>query len=240
MMNNWTRQDLPDAYAAYSRILRSDYGDLTPSGVWPILDLVVEHLNAHHPKPTPGLLSNAADCVLDAEDRAKSAKADVDRWRRAHEIVERERDQARRERDAAVRQGELKARTERDLAEAAERERDEWKARAEAAEARTAPAVSRADIDRALINVTSNAMNYPTPSQMLGKDTGPLRKKCVDAMCDLLGIEAEQAVDPVEAKAIALWRAGYPNSPRTWEEVGNARDAYRRMAAHVLGQEAGQ
>lgn len=53
----------------------------------------------------------------------------------------------------------------------------------------TAP-VSRDDIDRALINVTSNAMNYPTPSQMLGKDSGPLRKKCVDAVCDLFGIEA--------------------------------------------------
>ena len=49
--------------------------------------------------------------------------------------------------------------------------------------------VTRADIDRALINVTSNAMNYPTPSQMLGKDTGPLRRKCVDAVCELFGIE---------------------------------------------------
>ena len=54
---------------------------------------------------------------------------------------------------------------------------------------RTAPAVTRADIDRALINVTSNAMNYPDPIQMAGKDTGPLRSKCVDAICDLLGID---------------------------------------------------
>lgn len=50
-------------------------------------------------------------------------------------------------------------------------------------------AITRDDIDRALINVTSNAMNYPTPSQMLGKDSGPLRRKCVDAVCDLFGIE---------------------------------------------------
>lgn len=50
-------------------------------------------------------------------------------------------------------------------------------------------AITRDDIDRALINVTSNAMNYPTPSQMLGKDSGPLRKKCVDAVCELFGIE---------------------------------------------------
>lgn len=60
------------------------------------------------------------------------AEADADRLRRAHEIVERERDQARRERDAAVRQGELKARVERGLAEAAEADRDEWESHAEA------------------------------------------------------------------------------------------------------------
>ena len=68
----------------------------------------------------------------------------------------------------------------------------------------TAGQWTRDDIDRALINVTSNAMNYPTPSQMLGKDSGPLRRKCVDAMCDLPGIEAEQAADPVEEQADAL------------------------------------
>ncbi|MDV6299972.1 hypothetical protein R3P82_12715 [Dietzia maris] len=66
--------------------------------------------------------------------------------------------------------------------------------------------VSRADIDRALINVTSNVMNYPAPAQMLGKDSGPLRRKCVDAMCDLLGIEAEQDVDPVKVRAEELAR----------------------------------
>ena len=49
--------------------------------------------------------------------------------------------------------------------------------------------VTRADIDGALINVTSNAMNYPDPLQILGKDTAPLRSKCVDAICDLLGID---------------------------------------------------
>ena len=49
--------------------------------------------------------------------------------------------------------------------------------------------VTRADIDRALINVTSNATNYPDPIQILGKDTGPLRSKCVDAICHLLGID---------------------------------------------------
>ena len=75
-----------------------------------------------------------------------------------------------------------------------EDERDEWKARADewyGAWRKSAPnrTVTREDIDRALINVISNAMNYPTPSQMLGKDSGPLRRKCVDAVCELFGIE---------------------------------------------------
>lgn len=158
-------------------------------------------------------------------------------------LLRRERDEALRKKGEAF-----------DRAVRAERERDEWKARAEAAgrerekiadqfatfraeivaeavKARKS-AVTRADIDRALIDVTSNAMNYPTPSQMLGKDTGPLRRKCVDAMCDLLGIEAEQVVDPVESKARELYRAVMPDA--RWETVA---DEYRRIAAHVIEQE---
>ena len=120
---------------------------------------------------------------------ADRAEADRDRWRRAHEIVEGERDQARRERDEweekyldtdeALHQ----ARTERDEAEQryrdtakalaewhgrwveVERDRDEWKARAEAAEAacegfkeyiarfckpNSNPAVTREDVEKAV------------------------------------------------------------------------------------------
>lgn len=129
-------------------------------------------------------------------------------------------------------------------AEAAmERERDEWQALALSLERELAVNYevpkSRADIDRALINVISNAMNYPEPLQMLGKDTGPLRKKCVDAVCDLFGVEAEQSVDPIEAKARELWGVTHPpdvcvdfSEANEWE-----RASYVSLARYVLGRE---
>lgn len=83
---------------------------------------------------------------------------------------------------------------------------------------------TREDIDRALINVTSNAMNYPNPSQMLGKDSGPLRKKCVDAVCDLLGVEAEAAVDPVEELAAQI-EAAAREAIRQVRKLGDALGA---------------
>ena len=46
-------------------------------------------------------------------------------------------------------------------------------------------------------------------------------------------IEAEQAENPVEDKARELYRAATPDA--RWETVA---DEYRRIAAHVLGQEA--
>ena len=162
------------------------------------------------------------------------------------ERLQRERDEWKARAEAAEREASTwRTSTESahsDFLQAAH-DRDEWKARAENLEREFAefkgnanrlnfPAVTRADIDRALIDVTSNAMNYPTPSQMLGKDTGPLRRKCVDAMCDLLGIEAEQVVDPVESKARELYRAVMPDA--RWETVA---DEYRRIAAHVIEQE---
>ena len=93
MVNEWTRDDLPDA----TELCRMSVYNIDVM-VDRNLNAIVGHLNANHPK------------------------SDTDRWRRAHEIVEAERDQARDERDEAV-------------------------ARAEAAEARTAPAVTREDVE---------------------------------------------------------------------------------------------
>lgn len=238
----WTRADLPTEFDDSRR----------PSLKWhpspELMSDLAAWLNAHHPKPEPDKWR--AEWVAVSEDlkaaRQREDLADEQwkKWEGQARRAERERDEALRKKGEAF-----------DRAVRAERERDEWKARAEAAgrerekiadqfatfraeivaeavKARKS-AVTRADIDRALIDVTSNAMNYPTPSQMLGKDTGPLRRKCVDAMCDLLGIEAEQVVDPVESKARELYRAVMPDA--RWETVA---DEYRRIAAHVLEQEA--
>lgn len=152
MVNEWTREDLPDRYD----LQRLKSGIVQPFFFDDILDAVVEHLNANHQKPTPGLLSNAADCVLGAEDRVSAAKSDADRWRRAHEIVEGERDQARRERDKWEEKyldtDEALHRARASLHEACKVAQsykvDAYQAteRAEAAEARTAPAVTKREL----------------------------------------------------------------------------------------------
>ena len=290
MVNEWTRADLPDAYAAYSRILRSHCGDLTPSDMCSILDLVLEHLNRAHPKPEPMSADSTygipredyayvdwpATCAA-ANERADRAESDRDRWRRAHEIVEQERDQARQAHREAWKHLDAAADRvvhEQTRAEDAERDRDEWRSRAEAAEARladpysqvnqdaaawkrvaahpalkidllpeadhtyaggvferitwlaeaakarTAPAVTRAGVKNAIDTCFALAPKINT--QVIS-----------DAVCDFLGVEAEPA-DPVEEKARELYRAATPDAQ--WETVANE---YRRIAAHILRQEEG-
>lgn len=63
----------------------------------------------------------------------------------------------------------------------------------------------------------------------------PVERRVVQAVCELFGVEARQAVDPIEAKARELYRAVTPDA--RWETVA---DEYRRIAEYVLGQEAGQ
>ena len=191
MVSEWTRDDLPDHVAI--RDVDYMHGDGTRSRVIDLtLDMVVGHLNANHQKPEP------------------------DRWRRAHEIVEGERDQARRERDM----WKDKWLDTYEALHQARAERDEAMARAEAAEARTAPAVTRAGVKNAIDTCFALAPKINT--QVIS-----------DAVCDFLGVEAEQAADPVEEKARELYRAATPDA--RWETVA---DEYRRISAHVLGQEA--
>ena len=99
-----------------------------------------------------------APLVNDADLKRTRADDDAARWRRAHSIVEQERDQAREQRDEAWRVAGEQTRLERDRAEAAERERDdayaasalfqrdvhEWRTRAEAAEAAVDPLLDKA------------------------------------------------------------------------------------------------
>ena len=113
MVNEWTRDDLPDA----TELCRMSVYNIDVM-VDRNLNAIVGHLNANHPK------------------------SDTDRWRRAHEIVERERDEAReRLREAETRLAKCMA----DFQDV-EDERDEAVARAEAAEARTAPAVTKREL----------------------------------------------------------------------------------------------
>ena len=77
MVNEWTRDDLPPIQGLLDPW--GGHGLLAWAGH--VLDSAVDHLNAN------GGVSST----------------EVDRWRRAHEIVERERDQAREQRAVAER-----------------------------------------------------------------------------------------------------------------------------------------
>ncbi len=54
---------------------------------------------------------------------------------------------------------------------------------------------NRDELDSALVNVLSNAMNYPDPVAMLGKDSGSLRRKAVDAVLALWNDTDEETSD---------------------------------------------
>ncbi|MBB0990058.1 hypothetical protein G6009_00950 [Dietzia sp. SLG510A3-30A2] len=71
-------------------------------------------------------------------------------------------------------------------------------------EARTASAVSRADVEKAL----DTGIRGTTDGGLIDQDTSIPSGECVrlavDAVCGLLGIDAEQAVDPAEEQTDAL------------------------------------
>ena len=275
-VNEWTRKDLPDLDEMVNAYLGNESGVI--GGVITVLDAVVAHLNANGGLP-------AAD----------------DRWRRAHSIVEQERDQARRERDEAIGYRRA-AETERDDANAAcrlwleraatnaekfsdmERERDEWKARAEAAEARPAvtleevaeaisrawgedgsvsphgvldrlwPLVSGADpavlvvreSDVAAVEVTRDSDGWYADGAWVASADGTaewVRDRAAEmVVCAARNeavaraIEAGQAVDPVEAKARELAKAGGVDFD---EQEPEGVEMLIGMARHVLGQGAG-
>lgn len=219
MVNEWTAYDLPTKFDD-SRFPRHPWN---PSP-YLMADLAV-WLNEHHPKPGP------------------------DRWRRAHSIVEQERDQAReslrRLRDETdfdlftVRDQLKQCRGER---ERMTRDRDEWEARADkwhGAWQKSAPnrTVTREDVEKAVRR----------GHNMLNAEVG-----VVNEMCDLLGIEAGQATDPVEELAGQIETATraairqvcddladvVPSlDPLAVEMAMEVAAASRKVAAHVLGQE---
>lgn len=158
-------------------------------------------------------------------------------------------ERAERERDAAIARAERYVR-ERDEADrrtaAAEADRDRWKlhhdrvdgqwakAEREVTRLRGTGAVSRADIEKAILLRRWNTSG--PDSQGFAIIHIP---SAVDAVCETVGIEDEQAVDPVEQKARELYALAWPDDedPDTntdvWETCEN-------IARHVLGQEAGR
>lgn len=91
---------------------------------------------------------------------------------------------------------------------------------------RPASAVSRADIEKALRECTNDVFASHAYPHM------------ADAVCAMFGIEAEQAVDPVEDKAIELHQVAYGGRIGFGHATLNAQEMFRILARHVLGQEA--
>ena len=247
MVNEWTRDDLPDAtelcrMSVYSIDVMVDRN----------LNAIVDHLNANHPK------------------------SDTDRWRRAHEIVERERDQARASLHEACKLAQsykVDAYQATERSEAAERERDEWRERAEKAERELVPTAppDNMDVDPVVYVVRESDLpeverdedgdwlcenlvvnHRDTAEELRGR---ALSQRKHVAMCEAVAraIEAGQAVDPVEELAGQIESATraairqvcndladvVPSlDPLTVERAMEVTAASRKVAAHVLGQEA--
>lgn len=92
---------------------------------------------------------------------------------------------------------------------------------------RQTDAVSRADVEKAL------------GRQLNGEVWDVTFPKVVDEMCDLFGVEAEQAVDPIEDAAVAAFKAAWHRADEEGDEGNRVRRGIR-AARDVLGQEADQ
>ena len=190
---------------------RLDIHPLSPAGE--VIDEVVAWLNAHYPKPQPydqGGVRGADSLLYRAERERDEAVARAEK-------AERERDEFRPTWDESVSfaywvAGRLGCHVD-DLDDLTLTEM------AERAAAQPAPEVTRDDIENQL-RIAYESGNHPIERIRVA----------TAAVCDLFGVEA---VDPVEEKARELYRAATPDA--RWETVA---DEYRRIARHVLGQEA--
>lgn len=215
MVNEWTRDDLP---------IGADEARDVNCGL-PTCGETIDALNRNR----DALVENRDQSISSLQRLLATTEADRDRWRRAHSIVEQERDQARRERDEWEEKyldtDEALHRARASLHEACKVAQsykvDAYQAteRAEAAEARTAPAVSRADVAEALSRCINPEMwNVTFPS-------------VVSEVCDLFGVEAGQAADPLLDKAQEFAALA------DWELTDREAELLHAVAAHVLGRE---
>lgn len=225
-----TRADLPDHDAI--RDADNLHGTGMRSTLIEIaLDAVVEYLNANGGVHVP--MGRAANNML--RETLANVERDRARWRRAHGIVEQERDQARAERNDA-----------RDACRLFQQDVHEWRVRAEAAEARLGDAAVReSDLPEAeqdedgdwIVDGGFIAASQTTAETVRGWIPAYLRSAtCLEAVAR--AIEAEQAVDPVEEKAIELHQVAYGGRIGFGHATLNAQEMFRSLARHVLGQEA--
>ena len=208
MVNKWSREDLPSISDLRQADDERGNGERTVT-LDIALDAVVDRLNKDFPK---------------SYDRGGLRGST---W-------------AERERDSAL-----------SRAETAEFRWSQMKARAEQAEARTA--VTREDVEKALDTGIRGTTDGGLIDQYSSIPSGECVRLAVDAVCHLFGIEAGHPADPVEELARQIETATRaairqvcddlaalaPSlDPLTVEQAMEVTAASRKVAAHVLREEA--
>lgn len=179
----WTCDDLPS--------VKSVERGAQDNGVWitsydaeTVLDMVVDHLNTHHPKP----VADAAEWLERALNNPDERLVALDEARIEANI---QRNRALRERDAAVARAEQAEREAGHLRKILNTQQGRV---ADVEKKHPAPAVTRADIEKAIRAATHYIERHPDEAGFVLTR----QDRAVDAVCDLFGIEAGQATDPVE------------------------------------------
>lgn len=244
MVNEWTRDDLPSLPDVLGEIATHERAE----GAAAYHEAALAHLNDHFPKPPRDLHSmvlSQAGYVHDLKADLADMTRERDEWKARAEAAERDRDDDYSERSqkaAAWDRVAAHPALRMDLLPDVEGSYADLVFECitrlvEAAEARTAPEVKRADIEKAIRGKVWAANRDPNKAGFHRVHVD----WATDAVCDLFGIEAEQAVDPVTEKARELWEVGGKHTPWSFDELSpETADEYRRLARHVLGQEADQ
>ena len=210
----WTRDDLP---SVKRRVDRTSF----------VLDAVVDHLNAHHPKPNGSFV-----VMLEETHRAQRERDEA--LRKKGEAFDRAV-RAERERDAAVAR-----------AEAAEADNADAKIDADPAvhvvRESDLPA-ARVDGDYYVVASAKGDYRWPQhgPSWWAGRAQDALAKAARYTALARLAADREAAANPVEAKAEELWEAtregGAPVA--AWADAHeDAQAQFRVLARHLNEQEA--
>ena len=204
----WTRDDLP-TLASVAPVAASveSYVYFASSMV---LDAVVEHLNAHHPKPDADSFS----------DRV---------WKRAYESMRRERDAAVERADHAEKAA-WRVRYQQAVADLLDAggSRDEWKGRAEKAEADleelseefadfrvevVAEAVKHRELNPPVFDVDVERTIRAEFVEGGFRAKTPVEYRVVRAVCELFGVKAEPTEGQIEDVALIISAGMFHKEP---------------------------
>lgn len=237
MVNEWTRDDLPDTSVATDKY--GAIGSMYFPAVDDYRDAVVAHLNANGGLPTCGetidALNRNRDALVENRDQSISslqrllstAESDRDRLRRAHSVVEGERDQARASLHEACKLAQsykVDAYQATERAEAAERELDEWRARAEKAERELVPTAPPDNMDADPVVFVVRESDLPDVE----------RDEDGDWLCENLVVNGKDTAEDVRGRALSqLEHVAMREAVARAIEAGQATDPVEELAGQI-------